>query len=135
MQGDDEILPTRLSPGLKTLAVVQHRVCESNELVESAHNTVRKVWIVLDHLNRTKEERITAPEVPRFSRVYLRPKPTRLVLMIEDIIEELLHLGLDCRVVDEDTIGNQTVLLETMTSLVIDLRSRTTNTHKPVTPG
>ena len=58
LQGQNEFLPTRLTPFFQPFAIVQHRVREFNELPHGTHNAVGLRGVGFDHLDGTEEERI-----------------------------------------------------------------------------
>ena len=112
LQDHDKIFPASPGPVLETFAIVQHGVCEGHKLVQSSDDAVRQGWIGLDHLNGTEEERVSTPEITRLCRVNFGSEPTGGVLVIENVVEELLDLRLNCRVVDQNTVGDHPVLLK-----------------------
>ena len=115
---------------------MQHGIGKGDELVKRGDYPVRQGRIDFDHLDRAEKERVPSPEVPGLRRVNFRTEPARLVLMIKYIVEELLNLRLDGRIIDENAVWNQTILLlDDVSEAVPDFTPRYASTYKPVASG
>lgn len=66
--------------------------------------------IILEHLLCTEEERVTTPKVSWLGCVHLGAQPAFGVLVVYNVVKEGLRLRLDGAIVDEDAVGNQSVL-------------------------
>ena len=85
-------------------------MCERHEFVQRSNNSVGQRWVCFYHLNRSEEKWVASPKVTRLRGVDFRAKPASRVLVVEDVVQKRLSLGLDSRVVNQYTSWYQAVL-------------------------